>query len=314
MRVVPDNGSPSGQGERPWEAEPAAHQPGDGPGRIDAMRSWLVSGVHVFVVDPRRRFGDHARAKELLVGDSREQPGPSDHWHRLATALQRHNLRGGLAQLSSEERHLVTLAYLDGLSNSQIAAKIGVSVSTVQRRLAAALERLETYISRSGAWLSAVILFVAGYAALRAARLGRWAAGIVDTPEHVQKVAATLAAGAFATAAFGMVALTSDSAVPKPKASAPSHVMAQAADSSNAPVEYNPGTTPVVVLADEPEVSSGGEPQVRPQETTEGGVLHHNKGCHGNPTSAPPPVPVGSKDDHPKGAPVTHPSAGGCRA
>src|SRR5439155_21782048 len=36
------------------------------------------------------------------------------------------------------------------------------------------------------------------------------------------------------------------------------------------------------------------------------------QGCHGNPTSAPPPVPVGSPTGHPTGAPVTHPTAGGC--
>jgi hypothetical protein len=38
---------------------------------------------------------------------------------------------------------------------------------------------------------------------------------------------------------------------------------------------------------------------------------HHNNGCDGNPTSAPPPVPVRS---HGTGSPVTHPDAGGCRS
>jgi hypothetical protein len=45
--------------------------------------------------------------------------------------------------------------------------------------------------------------------------------------------------------------------------------------------------------------------------TSPAGDRDHNNGCGGNPTSAPPPVPVRS---HATGAPVTHPDAGGCRS
>ena len=318
MRVAPRVGGPLVHGNPPSQATSAEYGPAGGPARMDAMRSWLVSGIHLFVVDPRRRFGDHGRAKELLTLDNREPHGASDHWHKLAAAHHRQTVRGGLAQLSPEERRLVTLAYLEGRTNGQIASAMGVSISTVQRRLGSALERLETYISRSGAWLSAVVLLVASYTTLRAARLGRSAASFLGTADRAQKVAATLAAGTLATAALGLVGVTSDSAAPKAAPAATSPFMVSTAESAPT-LGSGPDEPQMVLLV-----------QNRPDAATAGGVkanlpalqstapqtvaLHRSNGCHGNPTSAPPPVPVGSTKNRPTGSPVTHPTAGGCRA
>ncbi|HEY8737699.1 MAG TPA: hypothetical protein VIO62_11740, partial [Candidatus Dormibacteraeota bacterium] len=47
--------------------------PEEGPerdyGRLDAVRSWLASGHHIFGVDPRRRRGHHGHARQLLADD-----------------------------------------------------------------------------------------------------------------------------------------------------------------------------------------------------------------------------------------------------
>ncbi len=284
------------------------------------MRSWLVSGIHLFVVDPRRRFGGHGHSKELLVIGDREGQGAPDHLHRLAAALHRHTLRGGLERLNPEERRLITLAYLEGRTNRQIASAMGVSVSTVRRRLEAALERLDAYISRSGAWLSALVVLAASYATVHAARLGRSAAGFVEPAERAQKLAAALAAGAMTVAAIGVFGVTSDSANRTKSAPAASPPFTVPMIASAQEVGSGPETPPTVVAdqvgtfvvevkarADKPKPAAT---VVAPLPT----VAHHaNNGCGGNPTSAPPPVPVGSKDNHPTGAPVTHPTAGGCR-
>ena len=317
MRVAPRVGGPLVHGNPASQATSAEYGLVGGPARMDAMRSWLVSGIHLFVVDPRRRFGDHGRAKELLTIDNREPRGASDHWHKLAAALHRQTIRGGLAQLSPEERRLVTLAYLEGRTNGQIASAMGVSISTVQRRLGSALERLETYISRSGAWLSAMVLLVASYATLRAARLGRSVASFLGPADRAQTVAATLAAGALATAALGLVGLTSDSAAPKSAPAATSPFFVPAAESAQA-LGSDPDAPRMVMPAqDRPDATStwGSSADLPALETTapQTVALHPSNGCHGNPTSAPPPVPVGSKKHHPTGSPVTHPTAGGCR-
>jgi DNA-binding CsgD family transcriptional regulator len=317
MRIEPPGGGPLVYGKPPREARSAEYALVGGPARMDAMRSWLVSGIHLFVVDPRRRFGDHGRAKELLSIDSREPHGASDHWHKLAAALHRHTIRGALAQLSPEERRLVTLAYLEGRTNRQIASAMGVSISTVQRRLGTALERLETYISRSGAWLSAVVLLVGSYATVRAARLGRSAASFLGTADRAQKIAATLAAGALATAALGLVGVTSDSAAPKSAPAATSPFIVPTTESAQTSASGPDAPRMVMPAQDRPDAATarGGKADVPALETTPPHTvaLHPNNGCDGNPTSAPPPVPVGSKKNHPTGAPVTHPTAGGCR-
>jgi Sigma-70, region 4 len=318
MRIATQGGSLA-QGESPREATSANDEPARNPARMDAVRSWLVSGIHLFDVDPRRRLGEHGRAKELLVVDSRERHDASDHWHKLAAALHRHTLQGGLAQLNPEERRLITLAYLDGRTNRQIASAMGVSVSTVRRRLGAALESLETYISRSGAWLSAVVLLVGSGVTGRATRLGRSAAGFVGTAEWPQKLAATLAAGALATAALGLVGVTSDSATPQSAPGATGHFVFPTIESVQA-LRSNPRSAPrtVVLAKDRSAVTTvrGGKPDppALANTPTTTVVAHPNNGCDGNPTSAPPRVPVASKSNHPTGAPVTHPTAGGCLA
>lgn len=296
------------------ESEPEARSP------MDPMRSWLVSGIHLFVVDPRRRFGGHGHSKELLVIGDREGQGASDHLHRLAAALHRHTLRGGLERLNPEERRLITLAYLEGRTNRQIASAMGVSVSTVRRRLGAALERLDAYISRSGPWLSAVVILAASYVAGHAAKVGRSASGFAGSADRAHKLAATLTASAMTMAAIGMLGVTSDSAIPEksaPTVASPFIIPAVASTQevgsgpripqTVAPAQARTFVVVVKVRGDRPEPVAT---VAAPPPTVTG---HANHGCGGNPTSAPPPVPVGSKDSHPSRAPVTHPTAGGCR-
>lgn len=319
MKLAPRDGGPLIEGQPPPQNGSSGNEP-EAQAPMDPMRSWLVSGIHLFGVDPRRRFGGHGHSKELLVIGDREG-GASDHLHRLAAALHRHTLRGGLERLNPEERRLITLAYLEGRTNRQIASAMGVSVSTVRRRLEAALERLDIYISRSGAWLSVLIVLAAGYATVHAARLGRSAAAFVGPAERAEKLGATLTAGAVAMAAIGMFGVASDSPIHQksaPSATSPFTVpiiaSAQEVGSSpDTPPADSPGQVRTFVVEVKAHTDSPNAlaTVVAPPPT----VAHHaDNGCGGNPTSAAPPVPVGSKDNHRTGAPVTHPTAGGCRA
>jgi len=181
------------------------------PFGLDAMRSWLVIGVQF--VDPRRRFGSHGRARELLVADPQGSQDTSHRWQGLAAALHRHTVRGGLSELRPDERHVITLAYLEGRTNREIAALLGVSVTTVQRRLLFALGRLEAYIGRTGVWLSAFILMAAAYAIRPVAHVGRLANVAAASPDRAQKLASALTAGAMSAAVLGVVAFTSDSSM-----------------------------------------------------------------------------------------------------
>ena len=150
------------------------------------------------------------------------------------------------------------------------------------------------------------------------ARLGRSTASFIGTADRAQKVAATLAAGALATAAVGVVGVTSDSAAPKSAPAATSPFIVPATESAQM-LGSGPDAPRIVTTAQvRPEtaaVSGGGKADAPAPETTSPVTvaLHPRNGCHGNPTNAPPAVPVGSKGTHRTGSPVTHPGAGGCR-
>src|SRR5260370_15934754 len=114
------------------------------------MRSWLARGVQL--VDRRRRSGSHGRAREMLVAEQPATQNGSERWQALAAALHRHTVRGGLSELGPDQRRVITLAYLEGRTNREIAAMLGVSVTTVRRRLWIALGLLEAYLGPTGGW------------------------------------------------------------------------------------------------------------------------------------------------------------------
>lgn len=297
------------QGTEVPEEEAAGDQ-----ARLDAVRSWLANGHHMFGIDPRRRRGHHGHAKMLLADGT--QKASAGEWQALASALDRHTIRGGMAELSAEERRVVTLAYLEGRTNREIAAILGVSVSTVRRRLWAALKQLDAYVSRTRTWLSAIVLAGAGYLAAQAHRLDRLAS--VDWP---QKVASTVAISAVAAAAVTLTAVIPDTAgVTRSSASPKARMLAEAPGNglpSSPALRSIPDSVQTASLraADRPVVGNptvtvDAGPASAPTAPPSKNGHHSNRGCDGNPTSASPPVPVRS---HGHGSPVTHPSAGGCR-
>jgi hypothetical protein len=220
-----------------------------------------------------------------------------------------------MSELSPDERRVITLAYLEGRTNREIAAILGVSVSTVRRRLWAALKRLDAYIGRTGTWLSTFLLLAAAYVLYRPSRLARSIAGSSDWS---QKLVSTVAVAA-TVSAVGLAAVSPDSIRPG-KSPAPRPAQAIATTPAVALVVPGGGVTHVGPLPSVNLVTSAMPPRVvpssvlhvvasPPQVTVP--TTHGHRGCGGNPTSAPPPVPVGR---HSGGSPVTHPGKGGCHA
>ena len=271
-------------------------------GVAGTMRTWLVRGTRRFAVDPRRRFGRHGDARRLLSADGEAPATPHGAWGGLVSALQRHTVHGELAQLAPEDRQILSLAYLSGHTNREIASMLSVSVSTVRRRLSIALARLEESMRRAGIWVSALAL---GALALynrvsHSARATSW-------PSTV----AVVAAGTVTAVTIGVVAINPAA----PRAGAQSNEVRVTQPGFDlprmgAPVAFVTTTAPsvpetVAALApDGKDASAAGDPDSHSNGTS-------RFGCHGNPTDAPPETPVGTRGPHP-GAPVTHPGKGGC--
>src|SRR3954463_4892126 len=100
------------------------------------VRTWLAIRMRSRALDLQksarvsRNTGDGGL--ELLVDDAE---GTSPDHGRIRTAL---------AELGQEQRRVLELAYFEGLSCTEIAARVAIPVGTVKSRLAAGLARLRS--------------------------------------------------------------------------------------------------------------------------------------------------------------------------
>jgi len=292
---------------------PVVPQP-DGEPRLDPMRSWLVGGDRK--VDPRRRFGGHGRARGMLVVDKPEN-GDAGRWQGLTSSLQRHTVRGGLSELKPEEQRVISLAYLEGRTNREIADELGVSVTTARRRMWFALKRLEDYILGVGVWLTAFVLAAGAFLLTRVTRLVHSVNAAAASPDKVERVVAAATAGAVTAAAIGIIAFAPDTVAPSkvhlspglPVTSAEAKLIVQPSGSESGPLATFTNATSLLGLVGDSQngnVTGGGQPETQGATTNNGA-----NGCHGNPTGAPATTPVRS---HGSGAAVDPPGKGGCKA
>src|SRR5256885_1910495 len=138
------------------------------PPEAGAMRSWVVGGNRRSAVNPRRRSGANPKARRLLGSDETKRASTHGGWLGLVAALQRHTVHDAMVEMPQEDRKILTLAYLHGHTNDEIAHGLNVSVRTVSRRLSNALAKLEEQVTTLGVWMLATALVV--LASLRSLR------------------------------------------------------------------------------------------------------------------------------------------------
>lgn len=102
------------------------------------VRTWLAIRMRSRALDLQksarvsRNAGDSGL--ELLVDDA-------------ASASPDHaRVRAALGDLSAEQRRVLELAYFEGLSCTEIAARVEIPVGTVKSRIAAGLDRLRGHL------------------------------------------------------------------------------------------------------------------------------------------------------------------------
>ncbi len=283
-----------------------------GHSEANAIRSWLVGGTRWLAIDPRRNRGRHGQARQLLAENGTSVATMHDRWSGFVSALQRHTVHSALAQLDERERQVLTLAYLQGHTNREIAAMLSVSVSTVGRRLSAALERLEHQVWRAGIWVSVIVFLGLGHMFRRTASFQR----LVSTVRSAgwPDIVAVSAAGTVTAIALGLVAASNDSPAQR-------HQAAQVTGSPYPfgslkehayPFKAQSPVTPSGTVTESGQLPRGTSATGQTGHSAAGTTASTDPGCDGNPTNAPPALPVGSPSGHPTGAPVTHPAAGGC--
>ena len=108
-----------------------------------SVRSWLMLRVRSRALDRLRSERRHAR----LELDESQLPAVTE-----PDALSdRHRLQGLIAELPSELREIIELAYFAGYSSSEVARELAIPVGTVKSRVSRALVLLRAQLQNKGA-------------------------------------------------------------------------------------------------------------------------------------------------------------------
>lgn len=114
------------------------------------LRSWIVAIVRNRAID---RLRSNRPSMEIGEADERSllQTGPNPTWDDTLARLGGAQLRAAVAELPTEQRDAIELAYFGGHTYREIAVMTGVPLGTATSRLRLALARLREQLRQSDA-------------------------------------------------------------------------------------------------------------------------------------------------------------------
>jgi RNA polymerase sigma-70 factor (ECF subfamily) len=109
------------------------------------VKTWLMTIVHNRAIDRLRAAGARANTVELEVADYAGVT--SDPWDDVTDRLDGAGVREAVAELPADQRTAIELAYFQGLTHQEIAARIDAPLGTVKGRLRLGLRKLATSLA-----------------------------------------------------------------------------------------------------------------------------------------------------------------------
>ncbi|HEV2216380.1 MAG TPA: sigma-70 family RNA polymerase sigma factor [Candidatus Dormibacteraeota bacterium] len=182
---------------------------------VDSWRTWLLTGNSGVAGDKKRLRGSHRGLKQMLVDSAGDELPPS--WKHFSRAMVRLAINDALNALPREQTHVVWLAYFGGLSNRDIAKRLGISVGVVRRRLKLAFDHVSEYVEHGRTAGQRAVFVLLGWLSLQR---------LVDSWRHVtEPVSNVVMAGALiATAATAAVIVGSAAIPPALPSTEPAHM------------------------------------------------------------------------------------------
>ncbi len=105
--------------------------------------TWIFTIARNLRIDRLRREMAWQPLPENRDEEASGDPGPDDE---LATRERRDRVRAALATLPQDQAEVVALSYVEGLSHSEIAERLGVPLGTVKSRMRLAYQKVKESI------------------------------------------------------------------------------------------------------------------------------------------------------------------------
>jgi DNA-binding Lrp family transcriptional regulator len=126
-----------------------------------------MTGARLVPLDLRRARGANGWLMKTLTEEPYHSLSSSERWKNLTSAMDRQAVGEALNALPDQQKQVVKLAYFGGLTNREIAERVGLPVSGVRRRLREALATVSAYVERSRAAGSRVVYALLAWFGLR---------------------------------------------------------------------------------------------------------------------------------------------------
>jgi RNA polymerase sigma-70 factor (ECF subfamily) len=107
-----------------------------------SVRSWLLVQVHHRAVDVVRREEAERRRTTTNLEPLGSERDVEDVVEEAWLQDRRGEVRRALQALPEDQRTVIELAYFEGLTQAQVASRLGVPLGTVKSRTLAAMRRL----------------------------------------------------------------------------------------------------------------------------------------------------------------------------
>jgi RNA polymerase sigma-70 factor (ECF subfamily) len=111
--------------------------------------TWLVTLARSRGIDRLRSLASRERVA-TMAGAGEAFDEVSDAATDAIRSEQRGVVNDALSQLPEEQKHLLMLAYFDGLTQSEIAYKLGAPLGTVKTRMRSGMMKLRELLSARG--------------------------------------------------------------------------------------------------------------------------------------------------------------------